>query len=500
MPLRHQPDTLQKNAMKSIAINFDYICYRAETKAEMAKMVSDDTYLQVEGPFKHLPPTVTADLLDSIRAVTFVRKRHLHTLVSEQLLEFRTRDVGDTIFAIDLVLQRCRRLRRLDVAYLRSVGPGTIMKLIPNLTHIVVLNLSMTETIDQVLELIGLNCPEIRELDVSHTAISERGLPRLCYDEATERPLCQKLTKICVLGCVITPRPVSFLLQYIPTLREMDYDNVFQVFNVMKEWGLTPANIGTCEKLHLRVLTSTNEVVDPEDVDTAIELCPYATNFTLSNAYVDNDVLYKVMRMENLTHLRITNSEGLTLDFHEGVLPVLTVKGHQLHSLLLVNFTTVDVAAIGECCPRLQNLALSNIGVYEEIMYPREQYFNDIRSLEVWSALTSETMNSTILRQLLTYCQHLQNLLIKATDAISDKLLYDIWRENDMKHLSRLTIDTCPNVTAEAIHQLLDMTNNLTLIRLWGCFFITKNDEAKLQKRIKDENCDVYLEWYCWEG
>lgn len=54
MPLRHQPDTLQKNAMKSIAINFDYICYRAETKAEMAKMVSDDTYLQVEGPFKHL--------------------------------------------------------------------------------------------------------------------------------------------------------------------------------------------------------------------------------------------------------------------------------------------------------------------------------------------------------------------------------------------------------------------------------------------------------------
>ncbi|ROT82030.1 hypothetical protein C7M84_024818 [Penaeus vannamei] len=391
------------------------------------------------------------------------------------------------------------------------------MKLIPNLTHIVVLNLSMTETIDQVLELIGLNCPEIRELDVSHTAISERGLPRLCYDEATERPLCQKLTKICVLGCVhhpaagelpaakltkicvlgcvITPRPVSFLLQYIPTLREMDYDNVsspicvlgcvitprpvsfllqyiptlremdydnlppspsatfpflpfllsahpaitlaahtfpkikivqsrlqlrrenpmtsffrprelrhfppfrpkfgaaaiaimaatrtqdnsclrggesaknswsrvikkednldcfwgvliacywvYGVFNVMKEWGLTPANIGTCEKLHLRVLTSTNEVVDPEDVDTAIELCPYATNFTLSNAYVDNDVLYKVMRMENLTHLRITNSEGLTLDFHEGVLPVLTVKGHQLHSLLLVNFTTVDVA------------------------------------------------------------------------------------------------------------------------------------------------------------
>ncbi|XP_063602024.1 uncharacterized protein LOC134778128 isoform X3 [Penaeus indicus] len=501
MPLRHQPDTLQKNAMRSIAMNFDYICYRAESKAEMAKMVSDDTYLNVEGPFKHLPGVLCQGIIDVIkRTCSRVRREHLWLLLQESVTEFTMTDIGPRRIAWDFIMQKCPRLRRLDVAYLRSVGPGTIMRLIPNLKHIVVLNLSMTETIDQVLELIGLNCPEIRELDISHTAISERGLPKLCYDAANDRPLCQKLTKISIMGCIITPRPVSFLLQYIPTLREMDYDNIFQVFNVMKEWGLTPANIGTCEKLHLRLLTSTNEAVDPEDVDIAIELCPYATNFTLSHAYVENDVLYKIMRMENLTHLRITNSEGLTLDFHEGVLPVLTVKGHQLHSLLLVNFTTVDVAAIGECCPRLQNLALSNIGVYEEIMYPREQYFCDLRSLEIWSALTSETMNSTILRQLLTYCHHLQNLLIKATDAISDKLLYDIWRENEMKQLSRLTIDTCPNVTAEAIHQLLDMTNNLTLIRLWGCFFITKNDEAKLQKRIKDENCDVYLEWYCWEG
>ncbi|XP_063602027.1 uncharacterized protein LOC134778128 isoform X5 [Penaeus indicus] len=500
MPLRHQPDTLQKNAMRSIAMNFDYICYRAESKAEMAKMVSDDTYLNVEGPFKHLPPQIVASMIEVMTEEAYLKRHSMHILLQPHLETLKLCFLGASELIVDILVQRCKRLRRLDVAYLRSVGPGTIMRLIPNLKHIVVLNLSMTETIDQVLELIGLNCPEIRELDISHTAISERGLPKLCYDAANDRPLCQKLTKISIMGCIITPRPVSFLLQYIPTLREMDYDNIFQVFNVMKEWGLTPANIGTCEKLHLRLLTSTNEAVDPEDVDIAIELCPYATNFTLSHAYVENDVLYKIMRMENLTHLRITNSEGLTLDFHEGVLPVLTVKGHQLHSLLLVNFTTVDVAAIGECCPRLQNLALSNIGVYEEIMYPREQYFCDLRSLEIWSALTSETMNSTILRQLLTYCHHLQNLLIKATDAISDKLLYDIWRENEMKQLSRLTIDTCPNVTAEAIHQLLDMTNNLTLIRLWGCFFITKNDEAKLQKRIKDENCDVYLEWYCWEG
>ncbi|KAG7166803.1 hypothetical protein Hamer_G010470, partial [Homarus americanus] len=360
------------------------------------------------------------------------------------------------------------RLRRLDLSYLRTVGPPILIRLIPSLTHITVLNLSMTETVDQVLELIGQNCPEIRELDICNTPITESGLTRLCYDAERDQSMCQKLVKLSISGCIVSAKPVCFLLQYIPTLREIDYDDIFQV--------------SRCHKFHLRILNSTNDLVDPFNVELAIMLCPYATNFTLSNAYVDNDVLYKVMMMEHLTHLRITNSEGLTLDFQEGVLPVLTVK------------------AIGECCPRLQNLALSAVGVYEEIMYPREHYFTTLKNLEVWSSLTVDTCNTTILRQLLCYCPGLRNLLVKATDALSDKFLFDIWRENAMPQLSRLTIDTCPNVTASAIHHLLDMTNELTLIRLWGCFFITKDDDRKIQQRIKDENCDVYLEWFCWDG
>ncbi|XP_042226079.1 uncharacterized protein LOC121869048 isoform X1 [Homarus americanus] len=500
MPLRNQPGTLQKNTMLTIARNFDYICYRAKTREDMCKMIYDESYLNYEGPFKNLPPLINKGIMDTVRDVGRLRRHHLHSLVQEHLLDFTTSGVGETYIALDLLLERCRRLRRLDLSYLRTVGPPILIRLIPSLTHITVLNLSMTETVDQVLELIGQNCPEIRELDICNTPITESGLTRLCYDAERDQSMCQKLVKLSISGCIVSAKPVCFLLQYIPTLREIDYDDIFQVFGVLQKWGLTLDNIDRCHKFHLRILNSTNDLVDPFNVELAIMLCPYATNFTLSNAYVDNDVLYKVMMMEHLTHLRITNSEGLTLDFQEGVLPVLTVKGHQLLSLLLANFASVDVAAIGECCPRLQNLALSAVGVYEEIMYPREHYFTTLKNLEVWSSLTVDTCNTTILRQLLCYCPGLRNLLVKATDALSDKFLFDIWRENAMPQLSRLTIDTCPNVTASAIHHLLDMTNELTLIRLWGCFFITKDDDRKIQQRIKDENCDVYLEWFCWDG
>ena len=57
------------------------------------------------------------------------------------------------------------------------------------------------------------------------------------------------------------------------------------------------------------------------------------------------------MRLEHLAHLRLTNCDGLTLNFHEGVLPVLTLRGHGLVSLLLANFTVVDlVGELSQLC------------------------------------------------------------------------------------------------------------------------------------------------------
>jgi hypothetical protein len=58
--------------------------------------------------------------------------------------------------------------------------------------------------------------------------------------------------------------------------------------------------------------------------------------------------------MEHLTSLSLTNSEGLTLDFHEGVLPLLAVCGERIQNLILANFTSVDIT--GE----LQTLCHSN--------------------------------------------------------------------------------------------------------------------------------------------
>jgi len=49
------------------------------------------------------------------------------------------------------------------------------------------------------------------------------------------------------------------------------------------------------------------------------------------------------MQFENLKHLTIGNSDGLTLDFHEGILPLLQVCGPNLDSMILNKFECIDL-------------------------------------------------------------------------------------------------------------------------------------------------------------
>lgn len=56
--------------------------------------------------------------------------------------------------------------------------------------------------------------------------------------------------------------------------------------------------------------------------------------------------LFQLMTFEHLSALSLTNSEGCTFTFQEGVMPVLSVCGPRLHSLILSNFPGVDIAGI----------------------------------------------------------------------------------------------------------------------------------------------------------
>ncbi|XP_076066833.1 uncharacterized protein LOC143040068 isoform X2 [Oratosquilla oratoria] len=503
MPMRNEPHSLERCAMLCIAHHFDHICYGCTTREQMHQMLEEESFLEVEGPFVSLPSGLLTKMVMMLMNETTLRhiqKKHLHILMQGHLEELKLCG-GSEQFAVNLLTNgRCQRLRRLDLSYMRAVGPTSLINLLPSLTHLVTLKLSTTETVDQVLELVGRSCPELRELDVSQCPITDGGLYRLCYDQTTGKSLCQHLVSLKIIGCFITPHSVAFVLQHCPELAQLDFDRMFEVFEVLESNGISLDLLdGTCT-FQLTTLTSTVPRVRPTSVDIACAICPKLNTISMANAMINNEVLYKFMTLEHLTNLQLTNCDGMTLDFLEGVLPVLTVKGEQLVSLILANFSFVDIGAIGECCPRLQNLALSDVTLFDELVYPRENLFTRLRVLELWSDVGVTSLTPVVLQQLVANSSNLHNILLRGVACVTDKLFFQLLESNKMRELSRLTLDSCPCISASTIHTLLDSANDLTLIRIWSCFLIGKQEQDDLQRRINEENCDLYLDWFPWQG
>jgi hypothetical protein len=68
-----------------------------------------------------------------------------------------------------------------------------------------------------------------------------------------------------------------------------------------------------------------------------------------------------------------------------------------------------------------------------------------------------------------------------------------------MPKLSHFTLDHCHAITGESLHHVLSADNELAVLRVWSCINITKFQHVELVHRIKDENLDVYLEWFGYD-
>lgn len=516
MPLRHEPPSLRKAAMTIISEHFEPLCYGASAE-EVAAMIDDDRYLDVKGPFLDMPPLLVEEMSDELKHLTHLRRHHLHLLTTPRVACWSLHGVADQRAGLDFLASRCKNLKHLNLSYLRHINPNVLSNLMPCFTNIVTLNLRMTLTMDQMLAQIGRHCPMLRELNLTGTPITDRGLVQLCVS-AEGRRQSQRLQKLVVAETCVSVSGAAVVLQSLPNLTDFDFDHIFEAADMVEQWDralearlLTPAGVRLSEQpvaapdvLPLRALTSNAEFVSMDWVDTTVRMCPFASSVTISGSWLPSEVLYKFMVLENLTALSLTNGEGLTLDFQEGVLPLLSACGERLQNLILANFTEIDIAGIGRTCPGLLNLALSAVGRFDPINSVNPAWFSRLNALEVWcdtsqahAPAQEQVASACLLRQLLV-SRNIKNLLFTACGSLTDKLFAEIWRDNPMKKLSHLTLDHCHGVSPQLVHHVLDAENELTMLRLWSCCQIHKNHNIEFSKRICSENMNVYLEWFAF--
>ena len=76
--------------------------------------------------------------------------------------------------------------------------------------------------------IIGKTCPNLIELDLSGTGVTDKGLVQLCHSDENI-PRCQKLTRLAVTEGYCTHKGVTHVVMWLPQIRDIEFPAMFKV-------------------------------------------------------------------------------------------------------------------------------------------------------------------------------------------------------------------------------------------------------------------------------
>ena len=89
---------------------------------------------------------------------------------------------------------------------------------------------------------------------------------------------------------------------------------------------------------------------------------------------------------------------------------------------------------------------------------------------------------------------YLKDIYFSRVEALNDGILANALPM--MLRLQEVVFDHCQNITVASLWHLLEQPNDLTSIQCWQCKQINQNDKDEIKRTIKEENLEVYFEWY----
>ena len=196
------------------------------------------------------------------------------------------------------------------------------------------------------------------------------------------------------------------------------------------------------------------------------------------------------MGCHNLQHLNLANTDMFRMDFDEGLSPVLSVCGSNLVSLTLDRFKHVDVSFIGVNCPKLRRLSLSHIVHYGQLVTVCQDQYIKLEELTLENQYGAHIV-SNILRQLLEFSAGLQQLSLLLVDSLDDL----VWSQVMMNktQLESLSLDQCHSLSGDRLEDILTRHNNLQVLNVWSCRFITVKHRDQFKKLTRTENYDISI-------
>ncbi|XP_052269674.1 uncharacterized protein LOC127871067 isoform X2 [Dreissena polymorpha] len=370
------------------------------------------------------------------------------------------------------------------------------LKCIPEIKH---LNLSNTKCNDQVLSVIGHNCPKLHHLAINFTPVTDSGLFSLCQ-APMDTAGCKQITHLDIRGTTVRLRGALHCLQNLPDIHYLGFDSICDV--IAKDIELRRKNGKEAKIYKFREICDDFLGTKPDSILSVCQWCPYVCKAVFTSGITDEN--FKAMSaLKHLRTLHICSSGSNAVTFTAGVLSLLKDIGHQLEDFMLVDVDFVDLTAIGMYC---KNLASLTLWTQDQTESPTNAIdLQGLNLFQIYKKLTSCVicMNPnfgpgkvmTGLSVLLKAALLLQRLSLSYMETLTSDVFMDVLNFNQLSHLEAACFPSCPNLGPDVVVRLLQGSNQLQKLDLTHCEKITRKNYEEFKAFVALNNFKLDISW-----
>ena len=301
--------------------------------------------------------------------------------------------INDVEWCFAKFLQSCKQLVNLD---LRSDGElywrskfdtvGGVFNMLNgcDLSKLQVLNMKAMVFSENTMEMLGNNCPRLRELYLEGcTCVNDDTITLLIKNGHDGQCVLKNLKVIDVRNTNLKQRGVQHILECIPTITHLYHPKVIPVALQLLQWRcLTPP-------LHLQWLQIDGlcELINSVEhtANVPLEFSAFA-NVTSVGIFLTNSTEIEQLKvfhqLKNLRKLNIRTWLSESFVFEPCISTLIQNTGSNLHTLLLENVSQISFSTIGKSCPNLRCLTAHFWSVQADVYFAgRQSYFKNVETL-----------------------------------------------------------------------------------------------------------------------
>lgn len=324
---------------------------------------------------------------------------------------------------------------------------------------------------DKILEHVAIFCPDIEEIDVKSSPIFSNGVKYLC-ENRDGQAACTKLKKLHIFNTKIKADDVKYLIQNLPLLEIIDYDDLPLVLYSMYKDLSSLDNVKPYKIAKLNLSTFVN---DPSFVGirkVCLTVCPNLKSLTYALSAKDNlDFFPKLFKLEKL-YLN-TSLSKINID------RILKAVGEKLAVLMVVT-AKVSLTVLTENCPSINILQLNAVDLIVDS--DSKPTFASLSSLEFNYYFSDIPKNAKAIILLLSSSEKLESLSFEGCDLTHSEVCGYVLRCCERYPIKKLSF--CDSfVEKDFIKDLLLNCHTLRCLNIKGCF--KKKHEDELLELVK---------------